>query len=807
MKLLNTTKAMPSFGLLLVRITLILVCLSSFGYTYGQNNLKGHLKIEDSEDCVFAKVELRKVSDSLLLSYVFSDSVGRFQFVLDFEPTDVFLSISQAEVRDTTIQITQQVGSGSIDLGVLNLQSNASELEGVDVIARVPLIQKKIDRLVFNVESTSNATGKNVLELLSRTPLVFVQNRSISVVGKSGVAILINERRIYLEGDDLAQYLESIPSEEVVRIEVLTNPPSKYDASGSAIINIELKKNRMLGTNGSVTSSYTQAYYGFERLSLILNHREKKVNVYGTFSGRNGENRFDEKTDYTFSTFLNKQRDVTNLYTKGIRGTVGVDYYPSDKSNFSFSWEGSGASRKSNITANSTFDQAGITDSLSNTNKRNDANTFFQSVNANWHYLIDSSGQSINLVANYFYNKTNLQNDFDFQNFSGDTINSVETLDSRSNQLINLGVIDFEHKIPAKFGEFSYGAKFNWISNDNDNYLSLARNNIVISDTLQNSRFLYTEHTEALYSNFHKAWKKTELQVGLRGEYTQLIGKQDALNSQTKRTFLNLFPTLYFLHKFSEKHSISASYGRRIDRPGFSALNPFRTYVTNRIYNIGNPQLRPTYITDGEIGYTLKDRYYFGLMYTGFSNSYMEAPVSEASNIVYTQQNIGNTNQYGGFANVSFNIGDKIENSLVAIYLFSDFKPNVAYYKHSTANILFCSFNSSLSLAKSLSADVNFSARPLGSIYTISNQRAQYILGFGFTQKLLNGQLILSLNVSDVFKNAAPKATVETSAFSLYSRNYYDSRNIVFSASYKFGNKYIRQRRQNAGGEDERNRI
>lgn len=807
MKLLKLIKLTPKGSNVVLKPVLVVLFLSLFTHCYGQNSVNGRLKILDEGDCVFAKLELRKVSDSLLLSYVFSDSIGQFSFNLDIEPTEVFLSITQAEVKDTVIRIMQAVGSEPIDLGVLQLIPITNELGPVDIVVKVPLIEKKIDRLVFNVENTSNATGKNVLELLSRTPLVFVQNRSISVVGKSGLAVLINERRIYLEGDDLAQYLESIPSEEVVRIEVLTNPPSKYDANGSAIINIELKKNRMLGTNGSVTSSYTQAYYGFERLSFIINHRAKKVNVYGTFSGRNGENRYKEVSDYNFDSYVNNQGDITNLFTQGIRGTAGLDYYPSDKSTFSFSWEGSATSRKNIATANSVYDRDGVVDSVSYTYKKNNAYVNFQSVNANWLYKIDSSGQSIILTANYFYNKTRLFNGFDFQNFSGDTLNSVETLGSQSNQLINLGVVDFEYKLPAKIGDFSCGVKFNWIGNDNDNYLDHWRNNVLIDETDQNNRFLYTEKTEAVYVTYYKGWKKDELKLGLRGEYTQLIGKQDLVNNPIKRTFMNVFPTLYYLHKFSDKHSISMSYGKRIDRPGFTSLNPFRRYVTNRIYNIGNPQLRPTYISDGEINYVLKDQYYFGLLYTNFTNSYMDAPRSVSNDIVYTQENIGNTNQYGGFVNVSFNLGKKIENSLVAVYMYSAFKSNVSYYKASSTNILFCSFNSHVSIANGLSADVNLSARPLGSIYTISNQKSQYILGFGFTQKLLEGQLVLNLNVSDIFKNAAPKSTVQTSSFTLYTSNYYDSRNFVFSASYKFGNKYIRQRKQSSGGENERNRI
>ncbi|MDR0802298.1 outer membrane beta-barrel family protein [Fluviicola sp.] len=809
MKLLKLilTKVVPNCGIVLFRTILITLFFNFFGYSYGQSVVKGRLKIADGGDCVFAKLELRKVSDSLLLFYAFSDSIGQFEFNLIVEPIDVFLFITQAEIRDTVIRIIQPAEVKTIDLGLLNLNPNSHQLNLVEITGKPPLIEKKIDRLVFNIENTSNSSGRNVLELLSKTPLVFVQNRSISVVGKAGLAFLINEKRIYLEGDDLVQYLESIPSEEVVRIEVLTNPPSKYDASGSAIINIVLKKNRMLGTNGSLTASYTQAFYGAERLSFMLNHRGKKFNVYGTLSGRNGENRYNEKSDYSFSSSFNRQNDITNRYSQGMRGTIGLDYYFSSKSNLSVSWEGSVSVLKNQSTAESIYGYGSIIDSTAYTFKRNATDLYFQSVNASWQYKLDSTGRSLNFVANYFYNNTDLANNFDFQNYSGDTLNSFESMNSGSVQLVNLAVIDVEYQLPSKIGNFSIGAKFNWIGNNNNNSMTHSVNNNVFYDTLQNSRFLYTEQTEAFYTSYNKQWDKDEIQLGIRGEYTQLIGKQDIVNSQTKRVFFNLFPTIYYLHKFSGKHTVSISYGMRIDRPGFTSLNPFRRYVTNRIYNIGNPQLRPTYITDAEIDYVLNDRYYLGLLYTNFANSYMEAPKDELNNIVYTQENIGNTNQYGGFVNIPFNLGEKIENSIVLVYLFSTFKPKASFYEASSTSILFCNFNSSITITKGLSADVNFSARPLGSIYTISNMKSQYILGFGLTQKFLEGRLILSVNISDLFKNSAPKSDMRTSTFSIYTNNYYDSRNIAFSLSYKFGNKYIRQRKQNKGSESERNRI
>lgn len=782
-------------------------------YIRSQVEISGRIVDKNKSPLPYCTIEFLRASDSVSFSNTVSDSAGLFSKELKLD-VPILLRASLIGYRKAYITVPSNSTQKTVNLKDLSLDLEDNTLGQIIVSDKKKLIERKIDRIVFNTENLPSSNGGNVLELLSKTPMVQVMGNSISVIGKGSVRVLFNDRLFNLSEEDLTNFLRSIPADNILRIEVITNPPAKYDAVGGALINIVTKKNKLLGTNGSANIAYTQAFYPTGQAGLNLNHRTNKLNIYGNASYRRGATHPVEKTSLFYPSRLFSQTETTKQNTDNLSGSVGLDYEMNKRNTFGVLY--SATVSKLHSTSNNIANYMDLSESIDSVMRANNqydrfANT--QSINLNYVGKIDSTGRKVNVDVDYvfYYNERD-------RNFKGLThevpsyiVSSVNNKYNTSDQQINIGTLKTDFEWPTRFANLNYGFKLSWINNHSNTKIY---NNNQILDTTQSNNFIYDEKTEALYISGDKTFNKLEIQLGLRLENTTLDGYTPSnagkINGVNK-LYRNLFPTLYFLYTFNEKHNLSLSLDRRIDRPEYYALNPFRYYQTPFIYSEGNPYLNPTYPQNADLSYTFKQNYIFGLLYTGLRNSYNQVPVQvDQQTLAYLQMNIGNTDQFGFYGIIPVNVRDFMENSIQFTYITSKYTTSLPNFSGITRNVFVCNLHSQLYWGKSkrYSGEISANMFPFGSVYTITKMGHQYVVNVAVKIALFDNKAFLRLGVNDIFMQSAPTGETNSNNLKVKIANQYDTRNFRISFTYKFGYSGIRSKRdRRTGNEDENNRL
>ena len=285
-------------------------------------------------------VRLCNSADSSLVKATISDSLGNFE--IEIAKTGRFLIIiDQIDYQKFTGSAFDiPTDSSRIELPEIVLSAAVTKLEDVVVSVKKPFIERKIDRVVVNPDALAGSSGTTVLDLLEKAPGITVDfNGNISLKGKAGVQVFIDNKPTYMSQEDLAGYLRSLPSNSVASIEIMTNPPARYDASGNAgIINIVLKKLKERGFNGGITLSYGQGRYLRSNNSFNFNYRVNKINLFSTL-GWSQNNSYQDLTINRYyytpegqssSSFL--QRSYIKRQNGGRSAKIGMDWYLNKKS-------------------------------------------------------------------------------------------------------------------------------------------------------------------------------------------------------------------------------------------------------------------------------------------------------------------------------------------------------------------------------------------------------------------------------------------------------------------------------------------
>lgn len=574
-----------------------------------------------------ATVSLLSAADSSLLKISISNKQGDFEFER-LADGRYLLSISAVGMSKSFGQPFELSSvNNAVNLGTFEMTRQATELGVVTVTARRPLIENKIDRTVVNVESAITNTGSSALDVLEKSPGIVVDNNgAISLKGKQGVIILIDGKQTYLSGNDLVNYLRSLTAAQLDQIEIMSQPPAKYDASGnSGLINIKTKKGSQRGYNGNVTLSLILANYPKTPNSVNMNYRVGKVNIFGSYSytywegfnnikiqryfGRTSEKEFESLFDQ--QSFL---RYFSN--THSLRG--GVDYYVSKKTTLGF-------------TANGTFNRfrsTGVTSSdfLDKDFKliqRNKAYPLsggpWQNIGANFNMrtTLDKKGRELSADVDLIrYNNDNDQNSDNF------TYEPDGSLSPSVNPLLNPNPFRLRGSLPGSINiytakmdysqpmknnaKFEAGWKAGYVKNDNDARYKFYRNDSLVYDSSRSNHFIYEENVNAAYVNFSRQFKKWGVQTGLRLENTNVKGNQVAQKQKFDTSYVQLFPTIYLSYAANKANNFTLSYSRRIDRPNYQDMNPFQFFLDQYTYRQGNPYLKPQTSHNVELSYNFK---------------------------------------------------------------------------------------------------------------------------------------------------------------------------------------------------------
>jgi hypothetical protein len=752
--------------------------------------------------------------DSIAQKSELTNSKG--EFVLTITKGNYLLQIRQfgKKLYNSKIDLTQE-----LDLGNIKISQRNEVLAEVIINSKKKLIERKVDRLVFNVENSIAASGGDAIDALRLTPGIRVQNDAISMIGKSGMGVMVDDKLIQLSGEDLVNFLKTIRKENIKNIEVITTPPSKYEAEGnSGLINIILKKAKKNSWSSSINTSYKQATYPTGIVGGSFNYQKEKLSINSNLNYSKGNYSGIEGNKIFYPTQVWDSRNKGKYDTNLLSSRLGIDYQIKKKWSMGIQYINSTNRPKINENNNTTI--VGHNNSyLGNIITKGDQLISKDLNSLNLHSLInlDTIGTKMNIDFDYLNYLNGNERNFN-TNTSLSSTPSIENGFYAANNNSNTKIENYAAKIdieqPAKWANFSYGGKISYSNSVNALNFYDTTNGIPVLDPLQSNEFVYKENTQSLYISVNKKLgKKWNTQLGVRMESTQTNGFSITMNQLNKNSYTKLFPTFYVTYLANDNNTLSLTYNKRIRRPGFSELNPFRWYFNNYSYSEGNPNLQPNYSHNIGLDYSYKDNLFTSLSFTaGIDNS---SQVTLLNPQTYEQiiQRLNYFNDYSIRLN-QVHVYNKLkwfesQNSFNIYYVKAHSRIYPITFKNTDG--FGASFNSSNSFIldkksnymAGLYFQYNFPSQTSSFQKNHSTNSLDLFIQSNFYEKKLQITVAAeNLLKSDNFNNTGYSNNIQ-----LNYRGYYDSRYIGCMITYKFGNNNIKGKKRTNINEEEKGRI
>lgn len=604
-----------------------------------QKQVSGKITDTHEEPIPYAMVSLSITGNSsdstqLYLTSKITDSLGKFTVLID-KQGQLFLRASAVGYQDK-----EQVVATDKENHII-LTANNHQLSDVSVTAKKPLVERKVDRIVMNVDNNPLAAGKSSMEAIALAPGILVRDGQIMINGLTGSRVMVNGKLLQLTGSDLTNYLTSLRSDDIKSIEIIAHPPAEYDAAGTGgLINIILKKQTDLGLYGSVYGNYSQGKFAGTSNGAQLNFKKGKIGLFGSYSydweksfnNLNQTRTFPGNGSYMASNNgISKQKDQ--------RVHVGGTYDITDNQYLALDYTGSFSDNKARFLAYSqiVYPDAPGNNSVSEGVFLDNYNSKYHDIGLNYHISTDTLGSQFVFLSDYTINHSGSTNDAQSQFYNAQN-QHIGDSSFRNNTPARAKIFTADAKynrVIKDFGTLSFGSKISSTNIHNEADFETLQDGQWNSDPEQNFIYDYEETILAGYVNYNGQLLGLKLQAGLRGENTKMKGElyDKAGTTANPRNYFGLFPSIYVskpLNKAGD-NSMSISYNRRLNRPGFSSLNPHISYIDNYTSGRGNPYLTPEYNNAVELNYTLHNKYIFSATYTKNSDVINQAIFPEES--------------------------------------------------------------------------------------------------------------------------------------------------------------------------------
>jgi hypothetical protein len=787
-----------------------------------RTSLSGVVQDEKSQPFPFVNVLLLAAKDSSLYKGGTTDEAGKYVFEM-VKPGRYLTLVSMVGYQKTYSTVFQ-VGKESIKLQDIQLKPDVQALAEVTVVAKKPFIEQQIDRTVINVENSIVSAGATALEVLERSPGITVdqQNDRLQLRGKEGVIVQIDGKQTFLSQTELINLLRNTPSDNIEKIELITNPSAKYDAAGnSGIINIKFKKNKNFGTNGNLTLGGGIASRGYARGngSLALNHREGKLSLFGTGSGFEGEG-FNEQDIYRAIPFEGKttyfdQRSVSDWRSKNYSYRAGLDYFVTDKTTVGVLFSGFYNQWKNPLRTTDTrilddylaLKQTYHTDG-STANRMNNV-----SANVNLKHQFNDKGRELTFDADFVKYNSKGYNLLDTRYFTatGEPEGNPDIMRNNTPAHIQIGVAKLDYTQPLGKGKFETGLKSSLVSSDNNMTYEIFADSWVLDPTRTN-RFKYTENINAAYANYSgQLNSKTKYQLGVRAEHTHSVGNSVTLNDKRDRNYVNLFPSVFLSRNLDSSNVLNLSYSYRIDRPNYQSLNPFEYYLDPYTFQRGNPYLRPQYTHSIQAVHVFKSFLNTTLAYSRTKDMIvndMPQLIASENKTYITSENLDAQNYLS--LTVSAPIPVKkwwnLQTNFSATYnQYKTFYRNALYDVNQFSYNVFA--NNTFTLPANWSVELSgwYNSR---AIYGLLVAKPMGMVNLGIQKSIMAKKATIRLNVQDLFWTNKFNATTQFEDIDLKVQSKWPSRQVRLSFSYRFGNQNVKSARQrNTGSDDIQKRV
>ncbi len=800
-----------------------LLALSSAAFSQNLSKVNGRVTDEAQKPVQGVTVSLYKAQDTLLVKAVLTGNDGSFQFEA-VKDGDYLVGVSSVGYKKMISDVLHVRDGADTKVPALVMQAESKNMKELVITGKKPLFEQKADKLVVNVDASPTNAGANALEVLEKSPGISVdKDGNISLKGKTGVQVFIDGKPAYLSGTDLVNYLRSLQGAQLEQIEIMTNPPAKYDAAGnSGIINIKTKKTKQFGYNVTATLGYSQGIYAKNNQNINFNYRKNKLNLFGTVS-RYERNHFQNLSiqrkfsDQGTKELLSRFEQVSKMRNLGTSNNakLGADYFISKKTTIGAVVNG--FYNPGVFTNQSDINISDANDVLqSKTYAKSESRNTWKNIsaNVNFRHQFDSTGKELTADLDYIhYNAPNKQSISNYYfDAAGNPVFVPDTLYGSLPQSISIYSAKVDYVHPLKKGaKFEAGLKTSFVETDNNAVYDSLINNKLVRDYGRSNHFVYDENINAAYVNYSRSLsKKITGQFGLRLENTVAHGYQKTTGEKFTLNYTQLFPTVFLQYAVNEKNNLTVNYGRRINRPDYQSLNPFVEFLDRYTFEVGNPYLKPEFSHNIEMSYSYNNFITATVNYTKTKDIIQQVlEQNEQENQTYIRiANIAKREQVG----IAINAYKQIKNFSGNIYV------NVSDNKFSGI------VNNTYVIVKGTTAMFNASASykfkkgwntEISGFYRTATPEGVFRIGsfgtmnLGVSKTLLKEKATLRLNVRDVLWSQRFKGNIQYGAINTQFQQYGDSRvaSITFTYRLSKGKVNTNNRRKAGGAGDEQNRV
>ncbi|MET0464833.1 MAG: TonB-dependent receptor [Chitinophagaceae bacterium] len=779
--------------------------------------------LKDGRPAEGATISLLRAKDSLTVKLsatnkegaYFFENIGSGQYLISAT------SVGHQKAWSGLIQLSPEVSNATVPS--LQLVPVSKDLAAVTVSSKRPLVEQRIDRMIVNVEASITNIGTSALEVLEKAPGVTVdRDGNISLKGKEGVLILVDGRPTQLSGADLANLLRNMNSSQLDQLEIMTNPPARYEAAGtSGIINIKTKKSVTAGFNGAASVAYSQGKYPKTNEGFNFNYRNAKLNVFTNLS-HNYQKRFQvmnidrnilSDIDHSIVKIFNQ---VTTRNSKGnaYNAKFGVDFFADKRTTLGAVVNLNAREMLSdnpNVTriSNSSKQLETLTEAFVNTT------TDWKSISANLNYrrILNQKGREITSDIDFVKHSTDNDQFMvnSYTDAAGNPLSKADTLTGLLPQQIDVysARVDYLHPF-GKDARFEAGIKTSVVETDNNARYDSVQYGQIIPDLNRSNHFIYQENINAAYLNLSTPLsKKISAQFGLRMENTNATGRQRSTGEHFSRHYTQLFPTAYFQYKVNDKNNLGANFGRRVRRPNYQSLNPFIRFLDRYTYSQGNPNLKPSISNNVELTHTWNNQVTTTLNYTNVKDIIQEVIQQKGEEAYNMPENVSSLNSVGLSVNA---------NTPVAKWWTSNININVNYdqYKGVISNdaikLSATSFaingSQQFKISKTFTAELNGMFRS-GWLEGVIRTKPVTVIGAGVSQQILKGKGTIRLTARDIFYSQKMNGKSRYANVDVNLRQRSETRIVTIGFTYNFskGKKVAPVKRTNGSAGEEQNRI
>ncbi|MDF2380198.1 TonB-dependent receptor family protein [Nostoc ellipsosporum NOK] len=729
-----------------------------------------------------ATVSLSEIQPATL-----TDSTGRFSLVVK-EKKSYRLIITHAGYHPHEQLISLH---SDTDLGTITLRQAGTTMQGVVVTAQHPVIGIGSDpnTIVYNVSASADAAGQTALETLKKAPGVSIANNTtISLNGRSGVAIMLDGKLSYLSGKELIDLLQAMPSSSIKSIEIINSPGAKYDAAGTAgIINIRTNKIQNSGLNGSIGSGFSYGITVRQNTDVNLNYRKNKFNFFFNYSHFVGRYTYDYGTDrlqnnrhYSSATYDVDKRQRFN-------SRLGMDYSINQK--HTVGWMASanfitGGGVTDTRTAISLPGTATIDQLLDAINDYYFQHTQRYNANVNYQYE-DKAGRRLNVDADMgYFNKANKNLQSNRYLDASEALQN-ETLYRTLNGIdIRLKAAKIDYTSNLWKGKIETGMKIAGVRSVNDGKFYHVKNTDSLDDR-RSDYFSFAETVTSAYVNYKTNWKKWSWQAGLRMEHTD--NKSDTLT----RNYTNFFPAASVGYKPREAHHFSLAYSRRIDRPAYPDLNPFVYLLDELSYWQGNPYLQPQLTDRWSLQYVYRSSTVLGITYANTADYFARITDSINGNqLVMIPRNVGSQRNLGFTLTQVIKVRNGWDATLNGSLLL--IRNDVAYTKVVNFAVQQWAGRANLvqrfKISSTFGAEVTaiYNSRRLSAANEIQKHTSQVDIAL---QKTFGEHAVVRLAFNDIYKGTRSRSVQDMDQFYIRSYGYYETRQVRLNFTWKLIDK------------------